>query len=80
MKLSSHSLAINSAKHYNPEENIKICKNCEKKRTENGIHVIFSCNESDKIRRKAFSDINGMDNIKLQIGHKVEKLKLLCRR
>ena len=27
----------------------------------------------DNIRRKAFSDINEVDNIKLQLGNKVEK-------
>ena len=30
----------------------------------------------DNIRRKAFNDINEVDNIKLPIGNKVEKLKL----
>ena len=35
-----------------------------------------SCNKYDNIRRKAFNDINEVDNIKLQIGNKVEKLKL----
>ena len=34
MKLSSHNLAVNSAKCYNLQEDIKICKICEKKRTE----------------------------------------------
>ena len=48
MKLSSHNLAINLAKRYNLEEDIKICKNYEKKGTENEIHMIFSCNEYDK--------------------------------
>ena len=66
MKLSSHNLAVNSAKCYNLQEDIKICKICEKKRTENEIHMIFSCNKYDNIRRKAFSDINEVDNIKLQ--------------
>ena len=55
---------------------MKICKNCGKKEIENEIHKIFSCNKYDNIRRKAFNDINKVDNIKLQIGDKVEKLKL----
>ena len=54
---------------------MRICKNCEKKETEDEIHIIFSCNKYDNIRRKAFNDINKVDNIKLQIGNKVEKLK-----
>ena len=54
---------------------MKICKNCEKK-IENEIHIIFSCNKYDNIRSKAFNDINEVDNIKLQIENKVEKLKL----
>ena len=54
---------------------MRICKNCEKKETEDEIHIIFSCNKYDNIRRKAFNDINKEDNIKWQIGNKVEKLK-----
>ena len=53
----------------------KICKKCEKKEIEDEIHIIFSCNEYGNIRRKAFSDINEVYNIKLPIGNKVEKLK-----
>ena len=47
----------------------------KKKETEDEIHIIFSCNKYDNIRRKAFNDINKVANIKLQIGNKVEKLK-----
>ena len=38
--------------------------------------MIFSCDKYDKVRRKAFNDINEVDNIKLQIENKIEKLKL----
>ena len=55
---------------------MKICKYCEKKEIENEIYIIFSCNKYDKIRSKVINNINGVDNIKLQIGNKVEKLKL----
>ena len=55
----------------------KICKNCEKKKIEDVIHIIFICNKYDNIWSEAFNDINEMDNIKLQIGNKVEELKLL---
>ena len=55
---------------------MKICKNCEKKEIENEIHIIFSCNKYDNIRKKAFNNINEVDNIKLQIGNKTEKLKI----
>ena len=55
---------------------IKICKKCEKREIENEIHIIFSCNKYDSIRRKVFNDINEVDDIKLQIGNKIEKLKL----
>ena len=55
---------------------MKICKNCEKKEIENEININFSCNKYDNIRRKAFNDINKVDNIKFQIVYKVEKLKL----
>ena len=48
-----------------------------RKKIEDVIHIIFICNKYDNIRREAFNDINEVDNIKLQIGNKVEKLKLL---
>ena len=55
---------------------MKICKYCEKKEIENEIHIATNCNKHDNIRRKAFNDVNAADNIKLQIGNKVQKLKL----
>ena len=33
-------------------------------------------NKYDNTRRKAFNDINDVDNIKLKIGNKIEKIKL----
>ena len=56
---------------------MKTYKNCEKKEIENEIHLNFSCNKYDNIRRTAVNDVNEVDIIKLQIGNKVEKLKLL---
>ena len=38
--------------------------------------IIFSWNKYDNIWRKLINDINEIDNIKLQIGNKVKKLKL----
>ena len=43
---------------------MKICKNCEKKEIENEIQIIFSCNRYDNIQKKAFNDLNEVDNIK----------------
>ena len=74
--MSSHNFAINTTKGYNLQEEKKICKNCEKKEIEDKIHIIFSCYKYDNMQRKAFNDINEVDNIKLPIGNKVEKLKL----
>ena len=71
--LSSHNFALNTTKWYNLQEQMKICKNCEKKEIEDKIHIIFSCNKHDNIQRKAFNDMNEVDNIKLQIG-KLAKL------
>ena len=48
---------------------MKICKNCERKEIKNEIHMIFSCDNYNNIRRKAFNGINGVNNIKLQIGN-----------
>ena len=47
---------------------MKIFKNFEKKEIEKETHIFFSYNKYDNIQRKAFNDINEMDNIKLQIG------------
>ena len=38
--------------------------------------IIFSCNKYDNIQRKVINDINEVDNIKLRVGNKAEKLKL----
>ena len=44
---------------------MKFCKNCKKKQIKNEINIIFSCNNYDNIRMKAFNKINEVDNIKL---------------
>ena len=75
IRLSSHNFAKNTTQGYNLQGEMKISKNCEEKEIEDEIHIIFSCNKFDKIRRKAFNDINEVEKIKLQIGNKVEKLK-----
>ena len=75
MRLSSHNSAINTTKWCNHQEEMKICKNCEKKKEiEDEIHIIFSCNKYDNIPKKAFNDINKGNNIKLQVN-KVQQLK-----
>ena len=48
----------------------------KKREIKDEIHVFFSSNKYDNIQRKAFNDIYEVDNINLQIGSKVEKLKL----
>ena len=52
IRLSSHNFAINTTKWYNLQEDMKICKNCQKKEIEDEIYIIFSCNKYDNIRRK----------------------------
>ena len=79
IRLLSHSFTIITTKWYNLREEMRICKNCEKKETEDEINIIFGCNIYDNIRRKAFNIINKMDNIKLRIGNKVGKLKRFFR-
>ena len=74
IRLSSHNLTINTTKWYNLQEDMKICKHYDKKEIENEILIIFSCNKCDNIWRKAFNNLNAMDNIKLQIGNKILKL------
>ena len=80
IRLSSHNFAINTTNWYNLPEDTKICKSFEKKEIENEFHIIFSCNKYENIRRKAFNDINEVDNIKLQIGNKLETKTFLSRR
>ena len=58
---------------------MKICKNCEKEEIEDETHINFSCNKYDNIRRKAFNDINKVDNVKLQIANNVSLKKVLWK-
>ena len=51
-------------------------KNCYLRKAFNEELANRRINKYDNIRRKAFNDINEVDNIKLKIGNKVEKLKL----
>ena len=37
--------------------------------------MIFRCVKYDYIRKKAFNDKNAVDNVKLKVGNKREKLK-----
>ena len=46
------------------EEDMKNCKNCNRKKIENNNN-----------RRKALNDINELDHINFQTGNKIEKLK-----
>ena len=46
------------------EEDMKNCKNCNKKKIENNNN-----------RRKALNDINELDHINFQTGNKIERLK-----
>ena len=43
---------------------------------ENEVHMIFSCDKYENIRRKALNDKNEVDNINFQTRNKIEKLKL----
>ena len=74
IRLSSHNFSINTTKWYYLQEDMKICKHYDKKEIENEILIIFSCNKYDNIWRKAFNNLNEMDNIKLQIGNKILKI------
>ena len=76
IRLSSHNLATSTSKRYNLHEDMKIYKNYKKKEIENEIYMIFSCDKYDNIWKKPFKDLNEVDNIKLQIGNKIEKLKI----
>ena len=58
---------------------MKICQNFEKKEIKNEIHIILVAISMITFKGKHFNDINEVDNIKLQIKNKVEKLKLFQR-
>ena len=58
---------------------MKICQNFEKKEIKNEIHIILVAISMITFNGKHFNDINEVDNIKLQIKNKVEKLKLFQR-
>ena len=77
--MSSHNFTINTTKWYNIQEDMKICQNFEKKEIKNEIHIILVAISMITFEGKHFNDINEVDNIKLQIKYKVEKLKLFQR-
>ena len=77
LKRKSHNVGINITKWNDLQEDTKSCKNCLRKEIENEINMVSCCDRYDSIRRKAFYDINEVDSIKLQMGSKIEKLKLL---
>ena len=77
--MPSHNFTINTTKWYNIQEDMKICQNFEKKEIKNEIHIILVAISMITFKGKHFNDINEVDNIKLQIKNKVEKLKLFQR-
>ena len=77
--MPSHNFTINTTKWYNIQEDMKICQNFEKKEIKNEIHIILVAISMITFKGKHFNDINEVDNIKLQIKYKVEKLKLFQR-
>ena len=77
--MPSHNFTINTTKWYNIQEDMKICQNFEKKEIKNEIHIILVAISMITFKGRHFNDINEVDNIKLQIKNKVEKLKLFQR-
>ena len=77
--MSSHNFTINTTKWCNIQEDMKICQNFEKKEIKNEIHVILVAISMIIFKGKHFNDVNEVDNIKLQIKNKVEKLNLFQR-
>ena len=54
IRLSSHKFVISTIKWYNLQEDMKICKNCERKEIGNEIHMIFSCDKMTTVEGKHF--------------------------
>ena len=75
--LSSHNLAINTAKWYKLPDDQKICRYCLRNYIENEIHVIFDCDNYNALRQDTFKKIKAVDNIELDNGNKLQKLKIL---
>ena len=51
---------------------MKICSNIgREKEIENETDMIFTCDKYDNIRRKAFNDINDVDDINFQTRTKI---------
>ena len=48
---------------------MKICKNCNRKKIENEINIIFSYDKFDNIWRKTFNNINEVHNINFWNGN-----------
>ena len=77
LRLSSHNLAINTAKWYKLPNDQKICRYCLRDDIENEMHVLFECDNYNALRQHTFKEIKTIDNIELDTGNKLQKLKIL---
>ena len=77
LRLSSHNLAINMGKWYKLADDQNICRYCLRNDIENEMHALFDCNNYNTLQQDTFKKIKAIDNIELDTGNKVQKLKFL---
>ena len=77
LRLSSHNLAINTAKWYKLPDEQKICRYCLRNDIENEMHVLFDCDHYNVLRQDTFKKIKAIDNVELDTDSKLQKLKIL---
>ena len=74
--LSLHNVAISTAKWYKLPDDQKMCRYCLRNDIENEIHVLFDCDNYKALRQDTFKKIKVVDNIELNTGNKLQKLKI----
>ena len=53
-----------------------MCRYCLRNDIENEIHVLFDCDNYKALRQDTFKKIKAVDNIELNTGNKLQKLKI----
>ena len=77
LRLSSHNLAINMAKWYKLPGDQNTCTYCLRNSIEHEMHVLFDSDNYNTLRQDTFKKIKAIDNIELDTGNTLRKLKFL---
>ena len=65
------------AKWYKLPDNQRICRYCPGNNIENKMYVLFDCDNYNTLGQDTFKKIKAIDNIELDTGNRLQKLKIL---